>query len=168
MKLNIFHQFVSNLLPQSAVRGWGIRGASIFGALCLLCTESAWAQAHSGDIQGEWRMDERVRRAPGVMFYEQDLRIFVIDRMDDGSYRVLSTLTIRAVADSEGRIGRPECAGKKECIYDDGSEGIGRLVGNKFYVDWLDDAWIDDVYTIDGDRMSGHDGNAPLDFRRVE
>jgi len=140
----------------------------ILGSLFLLCTESAWPQADGIDIQGEWSMEKRVRQAPGIVFHEQDLRIFVIDRMGDGSYRVLSTLTIRAVADSEGRLGRPECAGKKECVYDDGSEGIGRLVGNKFYVDWLDEAWIDDVYTIVGNRMTGHDGNAPLDFVRVE
>jgi len=134
----------------------------------LIGAESSRAQTTDFDILGEWRMDERVRRSPGIVFNERDLRIFVLDQNDDGTYRVISTVTIHAVAEREGFLGRPECLGQKECTFDDASEGIGRLVGNTFYVDWIAEAWIDDVYTITGDRMTGHDGNAPLDFVRVE
>jgi len=113
-------------------------------------------------------MDDRVRRSPGIVVNERDLRIFVLDKNDDGTYRVVSTVTIHAVSERENLLGRPECLGKKECTFDDASEGIGRLVGNKFYVDWIAEAWIDDVYTISGNRMTGHDGNAALDFVHVE
>ena len=168
MVLKEFSHLFSNFIIRSGACRNGIRRTLIFGSLFVLCMQPAWPQEGDIDIQGEWSMDTRVRRSPGIVFHERDLRIFVGDRTDDGSYRVLSTLTVRAVADSEGWLNRPECAGKKECVFDDGSEGIGRLVGDKFYVDWLDEAWIDDVYTVVGNRMTGHDGNAPLDFVRVE
>jgi hypothetical protein len=168
MVLKEFSHLFSNFIIRSGACRNGIRRTLIFGSLVVLCMQPAWPQEGDIDIQGEWSMDTRVRRSPGIVFHERDLRIFVGDRTDDGSYRVLSTLTVRAVADSEGWLNRPECAGKKECVFDDGSEGIGRLVGDKFYVDWLDEAWIDDVYTVVGNRMTGHDGNAPLDFVRVE
>jgi hypothetical protein len=113
-------------------------------------------------------MDLRVVRFPGLVLNQQDLRIFVNERMPDGTYRVLAYHTTHAVADEVGRLSRPECEGKNECDYDSGSEGIGRLIGNTFYVDWLGENWRDDVFTVSGNRMTGDDGNGVLDFTRVE
>lgn len=153
--------------PQSGART-GISIGLICGLTCHFGAQSSWAQTAAPDILGEWRMDERVHRSTRVAYHERDLRIFVLDQRDDGTYRVIATVTVEAVADREDILSRPECRGKKECTYDNASEGIGRLVGNTFYVDWIDEAWIDDVYTITGDRMTGDDGNAPLDFVHVE
>lgn len=113
-------------------------------------------------------MDTRVRRLPGIVLNQRDLRLYVGEKMPDGTYRVLSSFTIHAVAVDKNRLSRPGCVGKLECTYDDGSEGIGRLVGNKFFIDWIDESWIDDVLTISGNRMTGHDGNAPLNFVKSE
>jgi len=77
-------------------------------------------------------------------------------------------LTTHAVTDGENQLSRPECEGKTECTYADGSEGIGKLVGNKFFIDWNTESWIDDVLTISGNRMTGNDGNGPLDFVKTE
>jgi hypothetical protein len=140
--------------------------------ICVLACFSGigqtWGQTEDPEILGEWRMDERVRRSPGIVYNERDLRIFVIDQNDDGTYRVISTVTIHVVAERDDLLLRPECLGKKECTFDDASEGVGRLDGDKFYVDWIAEPWIDDVFTIIGNRMTGNDGNALLDFVRVE
>lgn len=113
-------------------------------------------------------MDLRIRTQPGVILNQRDIVLFVSDKQSDGSYRVLTHFTMHAVAESEGLLLRPECDGKTECTYDNGSEGLGRLIGDKFYVDWLTDSWIDDVFTVTGNRMTGDDGNGPLEFTRTE
>ena len=61
---------------------------------------------------------------------------------------------------------RPECEGKKECRYDDASEGTGRLINGKLFVDWVSDGWIDDVFTVSGDTMTGDDGTGPIKLTR--
>ena len=132
----------------------------------LSCT--GFARDAEPVVQGKWFMELRVREVPGLVLKQRDITIFVGAREADGTYRVLTHFTTDAVSEIEGAVGRPECAGKKECTYDGGSEGIGTLRGNKFYVDWLDEGWIDDVFTITGDRMYGDDGNGPLDFTRLD
>ena len=65
---------------------------------------SSWGRAEEPEILGEWRMDERVRHSPGIVYNERDLRIFVIDQNDDGTYRVISTVTIHVVAEREDML----------------------------------------------------------------
>ena len=129
---------------------------------------SAFADDEDPVVEGEWHMPLRVRERPGLVLRQRDITIFVGAREADGTYRVLTHFTTDVESDIEGAVNRPECAGRTECTYDGGSEGVGLLVRNKFYVDWLDEAWIDDVFTITGDRMFGDDGNGPLDFTRVD
>lgn len=107
-------------------------------------------------------MELRVLRFPGVEYYQEDASIFINEKMPDGTFRILSRMTTRAVAERDNLLLRPECEGKRECIYDDASEGIGRLINGKLYIDWFSEGWIDDVFTIAGNSMSGDDGNGPI------
>lgn len=147
---------------------YSLRTAMLFCLVSLFASGPAWAQESEVQIQGEWRMELRVLKSRGLVLNQQNISLFVGGKLPDGNYRVLTHLTTHAIADTEGLLARPECRGKMECWYDDGSEGVGRLVGDKLYVDWLDEAWIDDIFTISGNRMTGDDGNGPLDFTKVE
>jgi hypothetical protein len=72
-------------------------------------------------------------------------------------------VTTRAVAESDDLLFRRGCIGKLECIYDDATEGVGTLMNDRIFIDWLDeDGWIDDLLTIDGNIMTGDDGNGPI------
>lgn len=121
-------------------------------------------------IIGVWRMDPRTLEAPGVMFYQEEGTVSIMERMDDGTFRVMSRVTTRAVAETDDLLFRPGCIGKKECIYDDATEGIGTLLsGSRLYIDWLDDeGWIDDLLAIDGNVMTGDDGNGPIRLVKEE
>ncbi len=135
---------------------------------CLLITATAWSLAQNLEqhILGEWKMELRVLRFPGVNYYQEDASIFITEKMPDGTFRIISRITTRAVADNENLLLRPECRGKTECVYDDASEGIGRLIDGKLFVDWLSEGWIDDVFTISGDKMTGDDGNGPINLTK--
>ena len=133
---------------------------------CLLLSGQSLAQ---GDVPleehiiGVWRMDLRTLESPGVMYYQETGTITIIERMADGTFRVMSRVTTRAVAESDDLLVRPGCLGKKECVYDEATEGVGVLMDDRIYIDWLDDdGWIDDLLTIDGNVMTGDDGNGPI------
>ena len=135
--------------------------------LLLIIAPPAFAQDSASvdeHIIGVWRMDPRTLESPGVMFYQEEGTVSIMERTTDGTYRVMSRVTTRAVAETDDLLFRPGCIGKKECVYDDATEGIGTLLtGNRFYIDWLDDeGWIDDLLEIDGNVMTGDDGNGPI------
>jgi hypothetical protein len=114
-------------------------------------------------ILGVWRMELRTLESPGVMYYQEAGTVTIIEKMPDGTFRVMSRVTTRAVAESDDLLVRPGCLGKKECVYDEATEGVGVLMDNQIYIDWLDDeGWIDDLLTIDGNVMTGDDGNGPI------
>jgi hypothetical protein len=114
-------------------------------------------------ILGVWRMELRTLESPGVMYYQEAGTVTIIEQMPDGTFRVMSRVTTRAVAESDDLLVRPGCLGKKECVYDEATEGVGVLMDDQIYIDWLDDeGWIDDLLTIDGNVMTGDDGNGPI------
>lgn len=113
-------------------------------------------------------MELRTVESPGVISEQEEITLIVSDKTPDGTYVVLAHVTIHAIMDAENLLARPECRGKSECRFSDGSEGVGRLIGNKFYIDWIDEAWIDDIFTVSGDKMTGDDGNGPINLNRVE
>ena len=114
-------------------------------------------------VIGVWRMDQRVLDSPGVMYYQEEGTVSIMEKKTDGTFRVMCRVTTRAVAETDDLLFRPGCIGKKECIYDDATEGIGQLRGNRIYIDWIDDdGWIDDLFTINGNVMTGDDGNGPI------
>jgi hypothetical protein len=130
-----------------------------FGVCLLLAASlSSLAQSLDEQILGEWKMELRILDFPGVKYHQEEASIFISEKNPDGTFRIISHITTRAVADSEYLLVRPECEGKTECIYDDGSEGIGRLINGKLFIDWISEGWIDDVFTISGNKMTGDDG----------
>ena len=136
-------------------------------SVSLLLAISSFAQDLDEQILGEWQMELRILDFPGVKYHQEEASIFISEKLPDGTFRIISHITTRAVADSEYLLLRPECEGKTECIYDDGSEGIGRLINGRLFVDWFSEGWIDDVFTISGDKMSGDDGNGPSRLTKV-
>jgi hypothetical protein len=137
-------------------------------SVSLLLAISSFAQDLDEQILGEWQMELRILDFPGVKYHQEEASIFISEKLPDGTFRIISHITTRAVADSEYLLLRPECEGKTECIYDDGSEGIGRLINGRLFVDWFSEGWIDDVFTISGDKMSGDDGNGPIRLTKVD
>lgn len=129
---------------------------------------SSFAEDLEQQILGEWTMELRILSYPDVVYYQEEASIFVIEKLPDGTFRIISHITTRAVADNENILVRPECERKTECIYDDGSEGIGRLIDGKLFVDWISEGWIDDIFTITGNKMYGDDGNGPIKLTKVQ
>ena len=121
-------------------------------------------------IIGVWQMDPRTLESPGITFYQEEGTVSIMERMPDGTFRVISRVTTRAVAETADLMFRPGCIGKKECIYDDATEGVGTLLSaDRLYIDWLDDeGWIDDLLEIDGNVMTGDDGNGPIRLVKEE
>jgi hypothetical protein len=142
--------------------------SKLSACLLLAASASSLAQALDEQILGEWKMELRILSFPGVEYHQEEASLFISEKLPDGTFRIISHITTRAVAESEFLLLRPECEGKTECIYDDGSEGIGRLINGKLFIDWISEGWIDDVFTISGNKMSGDDGNGPIRFTKAE
>ena len=120
-------------------------------------------------VLGVWRMDPRILNSPGVVYYQEDGTVSIMEQMPDGKFRVMSRVTTRAVAESDDLLIRPGCIGKKECVYDDATEGIGVVFRDTIYIDWIDDdGWLDDLLTIKGEVMTGDDGNGLIRLVKEE
>lgn len=118
-------------------------------------------------LLGVWHMELRVLESMFFVSHQEEANISITEKLPDGTYRVLARVTTRIVADEEGIIDRPGCSDKKECVVDDATEGVGRVIGNRFYIDWIDESWIDDIFTIRDGRMEGDDGNGPIKLFKV-
>jgi len=120
-------------------------------------------------LLGVWRMDPRTLESPGVTVVQEEGAVTVLEQKPEGSFRVMARITSRATAISDDLLLRPGCVGKVECVYDDATEGVGTLMRDKFFIDWLDDdGWIDDLLTIDGNEMTGDDGNGLIRLVKEE
>lgn len=118
---------------------------------------------------GVWRMEPRKLYSPGVVYTQEDGTVSIMEQMPDGKFRVMSRITTRAVAETDDLFVRPGCIGKMECVYDDATQGIGVLFRNTLFIDWIDDeGWIDDLLTLDGNVMTGDDGNGPIRLVKEE
>jgi hypothetical protein len=111
---------------------------------------------------GVWRMDPRTLEAPGAKFYQEDGTVSILERLPDGRFRVIARITTRAVSETDMTFNEPGCVNTKECTYDSATEGIGAVFRNTMYIDWVSEGWIDDVFTIKGNVMTGDDGNGPI------
>ena len=150
----------------------------LLAGLCSLFSAASWlprprhpgAQVEEIEIKGTWLMEERVRSSAAFKYIvarPANLHRATSVRMGLTRYSPVSRRTPFPVAGP--RFSRPGCVGRDRVHpTTDAMEGIGVLVGNKFYIDWVDEAWIDDVLTIADNRMTGHDGNAPLDFVKID
>lgn len=138
--------------------------------ICVACSMAPQLNAQDLEAQliGEWKMDLRVLKYPGVEYHQEDASLFISEQMPDGTFRIISSITTRAVAERPELLLRPECEGKTECFYDDASEGIGRIIDGKLFIDWISEGWIDDVFTIAGNAMTGDDGNGLIRFTKKD
>lgn len=141
----------------------------------LFLVLGTWPAAAQDDVPleehiiGVWHMDPRTLESPGVKYYQEEGIVSIMERKPDGSFRVMSRVTTRAVAESDDLLFRPGCIGKTECVYDDATEGVGTLMNDRIFIDWLDDqGWIDDLLTINGNVMTGDDGNGPIRLVKEE
>ena len=119
-------------------------------------------------LLGVWKMEPRILRRGNYIAYQEEATISITERMPDGRYMVIARMTSRIVADVEGLIGIPGCEDKKECIFDDATEGIGSSFRSAFYVDYFAENWIDDLFTVKGNVMTGDDGNGPIRLIKKE
>lgn len=140
--------------------------------LPLILSAGAFAQDDvplEEHLLGVWRMDPRTLVSPGITAVQEEGAVTVLEQSPDGSFRVLARITTRATAVTDDLFVRPGCVGKTECVYDDATEGVGTLMRDRFFIDWLDDdGWIDDLLTIDGNEMTGDDGNGPIRLVKEE
>ena len=81
--------------------------------LLIAASASSIAQNIEQQILGEWRMELRILKSPGVEYYQEEASIFIIEKLSDSTFRIISHITTRAVADDERLLDRPECEGKK-------------------------------------------------------
>lgn len=143
-----------------------------FFLLFILLATFAFSQERQSleeHLIGVWRMEPRKLYSPGVVYTQEDGTVSIMEQMPDGKFRVMSRITTRAVAETDDLFLRPGCIGKTECVYDDATQGIGVLFRNTLYIDWIDDeGWIDDLLTLDGDVMTGDDGNGPIRLVKEE
>lgn len=119
-------------------------------------------------LLGAWKMEERILRSPGLVSYQEDATITFTSLLPDGRLQVIARITTRAVAETENQFTRPGCVGKKECIYDDATEGLCAVFGQSLYIDWIDPGWIDDFFKLSGNELNGDDGNGPIRLIKVE
>lgn len=137
----------------------------------LLCIAPARAQQASPveeRVLGVWRMDARTLQAPGARYVQEDGTVSITERLPDGRYRVIARITTRGISESDLTFNEPGCQNTKECTYDSATEGIGAVFRDTLYIDWIDEGWIDDLFTIDGNVMTGDDGNGPIRLVKEE
>ena len=113
-------------------------------------------------------MEPRILRRENFVAYQEEATISITERMPDGRYMVIARMTSRVVADVAGLIDIPGCENKKECIFDDATEGIGSSFRSAFYIDYFADNWIDDLFTVKGNVMTADDGNGPIRLIKKE
>jgi len=119
-------------------------------------------------LLGVWKMEPRVLRGQNFVSYQEEATISITERLPDGRYLVIARMTSRVVTDEEGLLNIPGCEDKTECVYDEATEGIGSSFRSAFYVDYFADNWIDDLFTVKGNVMTGDDGNGPIKLIKVE
>jgi len=145
-------------------------GSLLATAAILLCTTTAFAQERKSAaerINGVWRMDPRTLRSPAVTSYQEDGTV-TFTQLEDGRFSAIARITTRIVSETDETFTSPGCEGETECTIDSASEGIASVFGNSMYVDWIDDAWIDDFFKISGNEMDGDDGNGPIHLVKEE
>jgi len=140
----------------------------LLGGLLWTAAEAQEDEPVEDRVIGVWRMDPRTLVAPGARYHQEDGTVSITERLPDGRYRVIARITTRAVSETELTFNEPGCVETTECTYDSATEGIGAVFRNTMYIDWLDEGWIDDLFTINGNEMTGDDGNGPIRLVKEE
>jgi hypothetical protein len=139
---------------------------SILFPFCMVHGQESSAPADP--LIGVWRMDTRVLKGPDYVMYQDESTFSVTEKLPDGRYMVVVSIANRVVSEHVGAYLRPGCEEKLVCHFDTASEGIGSAFRSAFYVDYFSDSWIDDLFTVKGNVMTGDDGNGPIKLTKVE
>ena len=116
---------------------------------------------------GTWIVQERILEFANATARQINGKVHITERNDDGTYRVLVTLSTH-LKKREGEEGEfVDCQGKDECTTSSGTEGVGRYVAGRFMIDYFADNWYDDVFTVSGLTMNGRDPNGPIVLEKV-
>ena len=145
-----------------------LRAFLIAAIFCPVVLHAQDNRSMEETLLGVWKMEPRILQRNNYVAYQEEATISITERMPDGRYLVIARMTSRVVADVEGLIDVPGCENKKECIFDDATEGIGSSFRSAFYIDYYADNWIDDLFTVKGDVMTADDGNGPIKLIKVE
>lgn len=113
-------------------------------------------------LLGSWDVAIREYEYDNAKVRQTDGVIHVTGRLPDGTYTVLVTISTHITAKEGSERPIPACEGKTECVQHGATEGIGVYSNGKFRIDYYGDNWLDDVFTIDGNTMSGADLNGPI------
>lgn len=113
-------------------------------------------------LLGSWNVAVREFDFENVAIRQTGGVIHITERLPDGTFLVLVTLS-NHVSNKDGSD-RPlaECDGEKECVRASATEGIGVYSNGRFLIDYFGENWMDDVFTISGTTMSGRDANGPI------
>lgn len=118
-------------------------------------------------LVGTWLVEERVLEFANATARQINGKVHITERNDDGTYRVLVTLSTHLKV-REGEEGDfVDCQGKDECTTSSATEGVGRYVAGRFMIDYYAENWYDDVFTVSGLTMNGADPNGPIILRKV-
>ena len=145
-----------------------MRIATIFFITLLLDLSAAFADDGSDPLIGVWKLEPRQLVGENYVDHQEESTFSVSERMPDGRYRVVVTIRHRVVAKEAGLINIPGCEDKTECVYDSATEGVGSSFRSAFYVDYFSESWIDDLFTVKGNVMTGDDGNGPIKLVKQE
>lgn len=125
-------------------------------------TTQADEQSIEDLLLGSWDVAIREYEYDNAVVRQTDGVIHVTGRLQDGTYTVLVTISTHITAKEGNERPIPACEGKSECVQHGATEGIGVYSNGKFRIDYYGDNWLDDVFTIDGNTMSGADLNGPI------
>lgn len=148
---------------------------SILCLMVLLASGAGYAQtdasSQSASIEdiliGSWKVADREFEADGIAVRQTGGVIHITERMPDGTYLVLVTISTHLSNRDGSDRPLPECDGKKECVHAGATEAVGVYSNGRFLIDYYGENWYDDVFTIDGATMSGRDPNGPIRLTKV-
>ena len=155
---------------------------TIVAILCLttlFAGRSVYAQSDSssGDSQGEqsiedlllgsWDVADREFDVENTSVRQTDGVIHITERLPDGTFLVLVTISTHIGNKDGSDRPLPECDGKKECVHAGATEAVGVYSNGRFLIDYYGENWYDDVFTIDGTTMSGSDPNGPIRLTKL-
>lgn len=134
----------------------------------------AYAQDNSPDDQsiealllGSWDVAIREFEIDNTQVRQTDGVIHVTARLPDGTYSVLVTMSSHVSNINGGDRPIPACEGEPKCVQNSATEGIGIYSNGRFSIDYYGENWLDDVFTIKGNTMSGRDLNGPIFLTKV-
>ena len=118
-------------------------------------------------LLGSWNVDDREFEIDGVAVRQTGGVIHVTERLPDGSFLVLVTISTHLSNKDGSDRPLPECDGKTACVHAGATEAVGIYSNGRFSIDYYGENWYDDVFTIRGTTMSGRDPNGPIRLTKV-